>query len=105
MRKGIFSILFVLILAVGAGAQVKPADIDVIPDVVYGHKDGMALTFDVFKPKTHPNCAAIIFMVSGGWISAWAPPNQIALWYQKFYEKGLTVITRPHGMTPQSRSR
>jgi len=101
MRKGIYSILFVLVLAVGAGAQVKPADLDVIPDVVYGHKDGMALTFDVFKPKTHPNGAAIIFMVSGGWISAWAPPDQIAPRYQEFYDKGFTVITLRHGSSPK----
>jgi acetyl esterase/lipase len=101
MRKGICSILFVLILAVGAGAQVKPADLEIIPDVVYGHKDGMALTFDVFKPKTHPNGAAIIFMVSGGWISAWAPPDQIAPRYQEFYDKGFTVITLRHGSSPK----
>ena len=101
MRKGICSVLFVLILAVGAAAQVKPADIDVIPDVVYGHKDGMALTFDVFKPKTHPNGAAVIFMVSGGWISAWAPPDQIAPRYQEFYDKGFTVITLRHGSSPR----
>jgi len=101
MRKGIRSVLFVLILAVSAGAQVKPADIDVIPDVVYGHKDGMALTFDIFKPKTHPNGAAVIFMVSGGWISAWAPPDQIAPRYQEFYDKGFTVITLRHGSSPK----
>ncbi len=27
------------------------APVTITPDVVYGHKDGMALTFDVFKPK------------------------------------------------------
>ena len=101
MRKGICSVLFLLILAVGAAAQVKPPDIDVIPDVVYGHKDGMALTFDLFKPKTHPNGAAVIFMVSGGWISAWAPPDQIAPRYQEFYDKGFTVITLRHGSSPR----
>src|SRR6266550_8124990 len=101
MRKGICSILFLLILAVGAVAQVKPPDIDVIPDVVYGHKDGMALTFDVFKPKTHPNGAAIIFMVSGGWISAWAPPDQIAPRYQELLDAGFTVIALRHGSSPK----
>ena len=101
MLKGICSVLFLLILAVGAAAQVKPPDIDVIPDVVYGHKDGMALTFDLFKPKTHPNGAAVIFMVSGGWISAWAPPDQVAPRYQEFYDKGFTVITLRHGSSPR----
>src|SRR6266542_6256325 len=86
MRKGIYSILFVLILAVSHAAQVKPAtNVDVIPDVVYGHKDGMALTFDIFKPKTHPNGAAVIFIVSGGWISPYTPPDQALPQYQDFF--------------------
>jgi acetyl esterase/lipase len=81
-------------------AQVKP-DIDINPDVVYGHKDGLALTFDIFKPKAHANGAAVIFMVSGGWISAWAPPDQTAPRYQEFYDKGFTVIALRHGSSPK----
>ncbi len=38
----------------------------VIPDVVYGHKDGMALTFDVFKPAGKANGGGVLFMVSAG---------------------------------------
>jgi hypothetical protein len=34
-------------------------------DVVYGHKDGLALTFDVHRPA-QPNGAAVIAIVSGG---------------------------------------
>src|SRR2546421_12394185 len=102
MRRPIYAGLLLLILTVSHAAQVKPAaNVDVIPDVVYGHKDGMALTFDVFKPKTHLNGAAIIFIVSGGWISAWAPPDQIAPRYQEFYDKGFTVITLRHGSSPK----
>jgi hypothetical protein len=37
----------------------------ITPDVVYKHKAGMALTFDVIQPKK-PNGAGILFMVSGG---------------------------------------
>jgi acetyl esterase/lipase len=102
MRKGIHSILFVLILAVSHAAQVKPAtDVEVIPDVVYGHKDGMALTFDVFQPKTHPNGAAVIFMVSGGWISNYIPPKQAQSRYQDLLDAGFTVITLRHGGSPK----
>ena len=102
MRKGIYSILFVLILAVSHAAQVKPAtNVDVIPDVVYGHKDGMALTFDIFKPKTHPNGAAVIFIVSGGWISPYTPPDQALPQYQELLDKGFTVITLRHGGSPK----
>ena len=40
----------------------------ITPDVVYGHKAGMALTFDVIQPKK-PNGAGVLFMMSGGWVS------------------------------------
>ena len=38
----------------------------VTPDVVYGHKDGMALTYDVLHPEGTPNGAGALWMVSGG---------------------------------------
>jgi acetyl esterase/lipase len=102
MRKGIYSILFILILAVSHAAQVKPAtNVDVIPDVVYGHKDGMALTFDVFKPKVHLNGAAIIFIVSGGWVSRYTPPDEAVPRYQELLDKGFTVISLRHGGSPK----
>jgi acetyl esterase/lipase len=102
MRKGMYSILFLLILTVSSAAQVKPVtDVDVIPDVVYGHKDGMALTFDIFKPKAHPNGAAIIFIVSGGWVSGYLPPNQVQPRYQELFDAGFTVVTVRHGSSPK----
>jgi acetyl esterase/lipase len=101
MRKEIYSILFVFVLAVSSAAQTKPAtNVDVIPDVVYGHKDGMALTFDIFKPKT-PNGAAVIFVVSGGWVSRYNPPNEALPWYQELLDKGFTVISLRHGGSPK----
>src|SRR5262245_40938270 len=39
-------------------------------DVVYGHKAGMALTFDIYRPA-RPNGAAVVSIVSGGWRSGW----------------------------------
>ena len=48
------------------------SNVDIKADVVYGHKDGMALVYDVLQP-TNANGAAIIFMMSGGWYSSWAP--------------------------------
>ena len=102
MRRPIYAGLLLLILTVSHAAQVKPAaNVDVIPDVVYGHKDGMALTFDIFKPKTHTNGAAIIFMVSGGWISNYVPPDQALPRYQELLDAGFTVITLRHGGSPK----
>ena len=102
MRTPSTAILFVLLLAVSIAAQAKPAaNVDIIPDVVYGHKDGMALTFDVFKPKTRPNGAAIIFIVSGGWVSRYIPPNEALSRYQELLDHGFTVIALRHGGSPK----
>jgi predicted esterase len=46
--------------------------IRVTPDVVYGHKYGMGLTFDMFQPEKQ-NGAGIIFIESAGWYSEWLP--------------------------------
>ena len=48
----------------------------IMADVVYGHKAGMALTLDVFMPSGEPNGAAVLNMVSGGWVSRWRDPEQ-----------------------------
>jgi acetyl esterase/lipase len=38
-------------------------------DVVYGHKDGMALVMDVYHPSCDANGAGVIELVSGGYFS------------------------------------
>ena len=73
---------------------------EVVPDVVYGHKDGMALTFDVLKP-TKADGAAMIYMVSGGWVSRWSPPEQAATRFQALLDKGFTVFVVRHGSSPK----
>ena len=102
MRKLRHSWLLVFMLATCSlvNAQLKPADVEVIPDVVYGHKDGLALTFDIFKPKRQ-NGAAVIFVVSGGWISTWIPPAHALPRYEELLNKGFTVITLRHGSSPK----
>jgi hypothetical protein len=54
----------------GIGAVPAPArQPSVTTDVVYGHKDGLALTFDVYRPA-RPIGAGVIAIVSGGWQSS-----------------------------------
>ncbi|MCH1502678.1 MAG: hypothetical protein L7V86_03760 [Verrucomicrobiales bacterium] len=31
---------------------------------------------DRYRPESPPNGTAILFMMSGGWVSKWAPPEQ-----------------------------
>src|SRR2546428_13680849 len=96
------SILLALILTVCAAARViAQAQVEIIPDVVYGHKDGLAMTFDVIKPKANANGAAVIFMVSGGWGSNYSPPQQAATRFKDLLDKCFTVIAVMHGGSPK----
>ncbi len=70
--------------------------VDITADVVYGHKHGMALTFDVFKPEQKANGVGILFMVSGGWYSRWRPPENSVGWFKPMLDKGFTVFAVPH---------
>lgn len=76
-----------------------PADITV--DVVYGHKDGLAMTYDVFTPKEETNGAAVVFMVSGGWYSRWFPPEQAKGMFERYLAAGYTVFSVRHGSSPR----
>ena len=51
------------------GTQAPARQPSVTTDVVYGHKDGLALTLDVHRPA-QPNGAGLICIVSGGWQSS-----------------------------------
>jgi acetyl esterase/lipase len=73
---------------------------EITPDVVYGHKDGMALTYDVFVPD-EPNGAAVLFMVSGGWFSVWQAPEQRLPGFQSLLDAGFTVFAVLHGSAPR----
>lgn len=88
-----------LLLALVAPAAGAEENVEILPDVVYGHKDGMALTFDVFKPKKDANGAGILFMVSGGWYSGWNAPNASS--WKAFLDEGFTVFAVRHGSSPR----
>jgi acetyl esterase/lipase len=89
--------------------SVTAADsFEITPDVVYGHKAGLAMTFDVIRPK-EPNEAAVLFMMSGGWFSGWVPPegfmsSQAPDGFKHFralVEQGYTLFIVRHGSAPQ----
>ena len=101
MKKHIrcISITATLLSAAALFAQAEePARIQ--PDIVYGHKDGMALTFDVIRPEK-PNGAAILFLQSGGWYSAWSEPKKLLPACQPMLAKGFTVFVVRHGSAPK----
>lgn len=71
-----------------------------VRDVIYGHRDGMALTYDVFKPNK-PNGALVVNMVSAGWRSSWGPPEERQARYQWLIHKGFTVVALHHASAPR----
>lgn len=92
-------LLSVIILV--AVTQDAPADVTITPDVVYGHKLGLAMTCDVFTPTENVNGAAVLFMVSGGWYSNWSPPEQLQAFTRPLTDKGFTVFAVRHGSSPK----
>ncbi|MEQ1784554.1 MAG: alpha/beta hydrolase, partial [Hyphomonadaceae bacterium] len=72
-----------------------------VRDVIYGHRDGMALTYDVFKPVKGANGALVVNMVSAGWTSKWGPPEERQARYQWLVDKGFTVVALHHSSAPR----
>src|SRR5262249_3952749 len=90
-----------VVLFAWASAPLHAADeVQVLPDVVYGHKDGMALTFDVVKPAK-PNGAAILWIQSGGRYSVWVEPKGWPAAAKPYLDKGWTVFIVRHGSAPK----
>ncbi|MDG2385110.1 MAG: alpha/beta hydrolase [Pirellulaceae bacterium] len=72
----------------------------IIPDVVDGHKDGLAMTMDLYAPEKK-NGAAIVFIVSGGWVSRWAPPESLQWMFAPYLAKGYTGFAVRQGSSPK----
>jgi acetyl esterase/lipase len=92
----------------GTRAARANEDFTITPDVVYGHKAGMALTFDMIRPEKQ-NGAAVLFMMSGGWYSVWLPPEGFVganapngfRHFGQLVDKGYTLFIVRHGSAPQ----
>jgi acetyl esterase/lipase len=80
-------------------AELKTATY--VRDVIYGHRDGMALTYDVFKPVKNANGALVVNMVSAGWRSEWGAPEARQARYQVLLDKGFTVVALYHSSAPR----
>ena len=72
----------------------------VTTDVVYGHKDGLALTLDVHRPA-RPNGAGLISIVSGGWQSSVEMAQIFIQAYPPLIEEGFTVFAVRHDSWPR----
>lgn len=101
MRRLFISIMFLLLLG-PAFAQTRESVIGNMEEVIYGRKNGMALTMNVLTPKAKPNNRGIILAVSAGLQSnfdmalEWA--GSIA---QPYLMKGYTVFEVCHSSAPK----
>jgi acetyl esterase/lipase len=104
--KNIRTLLTTAILASGFFGSITlqakdPSSVSLITsDVVYGHKDGMALVYDVIAPAKQ-NGAGIIYMVSGGWFSIWQEPADRQKRFASVLAEGFTVFAVHHGSAPR----
>jgi acetyl esterase/lipase len=93
--------LFLTALLCLAAPPVRAADeVKIDADVVYGHKDGMALTYDVLRPAKQ-NGAGILWIQSGGWYSMWQEPKNFVGAGKQFFDKGFTLFVVRHGSAPK----
>ena len=88
-------VAFMSLLVTLAPAQTRTED------VIYMKAGGTAFTMDVFRPA-EPNKAAVVFMVSGGWMSDHSMLKSIMPNIEKvFGDAGFTVFEVVHGAQPR----
>ncbi len=86
--------------AAASASVTTTAGVTIHRDVIYGRHDGMATTYDVIKPA-NANGAAVLYMVSGGWVSRWSAPETRVQQFKPLLDKGITVIPVHHGSAPR----
>lgn len=85
-------------------APQKPEAQKITHDIVYGHKAGMALTYDMIQPSA-PNGAAVIYVVSSGWFSMYFDPRAVTRLpggsrFEALLDAGFTLFMVRHGSAP-----
>jgi acetyl esterase/lipase len=108
IRSSLFALAIIPLWQCCPGVTRAADDFEITPDIVYGHKAGLAMTFDMIRPKKQ-NGAAVLFMMSGGWFSMWAPPERLVspevgdglTHFRDLVAKGYTLFIVRHGSAPQ----
>jgi len=127
MKTRCLALLICLMCAATASGEnaFDAKSVRVRPDEVYGHRFGLALTFDVYTPRKS-NGAAVLFINSGGYASGlmrqrekgedsvwrFIPADAVGKWdlpqliieqygFQKLLAAGFTVFDIRHGSTPR----
>lgn len=105
-HKWTFGLAIASVLAVPSAARGEDSFI-ITTDHIYGHKAGMALTFDVVRPAANANGVGLLLMVSGGWVSQYFDLHQAMAdsagsggRFTTLIGKGYTLFMVRHGSSP-----
>jgi acetyl esterase/lipase len=97
-RAGLLALGLVLVLGFAPVRAADDGEVVRQQDVIYGRKWGLAMTMDVFTPKT-PNGAAVVAVMSGGWFSAKEMIRPDG--FNEYTKRGYTVFAVMHGSQPK----
>ncbi|WP_040593452.1 prolyl oligopeptidase family serine peptidase [Schlesneria paludicola] len=103
------SMAVALLVIVGSGmADDVPVDCRTTDDIVFGHKDGLALTLDVLEPEKNRKGVGLILVSSGSWASRKSDvPGEESHrmrtdhWAQGLLKGGFTLFVVRHGSSPR----
>ncbi len=116
--KAIFRCLVILSLSLPMGTSIAEellntsgltfTDYEIVEDIVYGHKDGLALTLDVLTPKQGAKGIGLILVSSGSWKSSKSNVAEENIrrrnedhWCQGLLAGGYTLFVVRHGSGPR----
>jgi acetyl esterase/lipase len=101
-KKRLMSFLLVLMLVFNSGILLsQTGSFTRTEDLIYGRKDGMALTMDVFSPEK-PCGIGVVLLISGGWVSSHGMID--AQWIaiiETLLKHDITVFAVVHGSMPK----
>jgi hypothetical protein len=67
--SGVLAVLALALPGLAASRDTDPAFTH-RKDIVYGRRNGIALTLEMLMPRPSPNGAAVIYLISGAWKSS-----------------------------------
>jgi acetyl esterase/lipase len=91
--------LFKIFLYISVQAQDTTAYTNT--EIIYGRKDGMALTMVMLQPTKNTNGKAIIKLISGNWVSGYNSVPRAISRSKIYLERGYTVFNVMHGSQPR----
>ena len=90
--KLLITILLTCSLAI---SQAQPKEI------IYGHKDGLALSMLMYLPDTASNGKVVVNVISGDWVSDYNSALKDKIVAKIYTQKGYTVFSVMHGSQPR----